>query len=119
MRSLNIALPMLMALALSACAHDWPPEARGGMAERDRPLDADIQNAVDRIAYLQSMPNQHPPAQLAEAQERMIRAQRESAGGLADDADTSYQEALTALDGGPERHALTPACLKQFCMAAK
>lgn len=108
-----------MALALSACAHDWPPEARGGMAERDRPLDADIQNAVDRIAYLQSMPNQHPPAQLAEAQERMIRAQRESAGGLVTDADISRQVALTTLSGGPNPYGATRACLRQFCKAVK
>ena len=98
----NLALAALMTLALSSCAHAWPPEAHGGMAERDKPQDADMRYAVDRMEHLRSTPNQHPPAQLAEAQERMIRAQRERAGGLTLDAHASFLDALDALGAGPD-----------------
>jgi hypothetical protein len=110
---------MLIALSLSACAHAWPPEAHGGMAERDLSQDADIQNAADRIAYLQSAPNQRAPASLVEAEERMIRAQRESEGGLRTDADMSYLEAVDALRGGPDGIIGRRGCPGNFCKAVK
>jgi hypothetical protein len=113
------ALVMLMTLSLSACAHDWPPEAHGGMAERDLSQDADIQNAADRIAHLQSTPNQHAPASLVEAEERMIRAQRESEGGLSTDADMSYLEAVDALHGNSEGNSWRRTCPGNLCKAVK
>ena len=116
---MKIAFAMLLALSMSACAHAWPPEAHGGMAERDLSQDADIQNAADRIAYLQSAPNQHAPASLVEAEERMIRAQRESEGGLRTDADMSYLEAVATLRGNPDGNIGRRACPGNFCKAVK
>jgi hypothetical protein len=119
MPAMKLFYPLLMALALTACAHAWPPEAHGGMAERGLSRDADIQNAADRIAYLQSTPNQRAPASLVEAEERMIRAQRESEGGLRTDADMSYLEAVDALRGGPDGNIGRRACPGNFCKAVK
>ena len=100
MQAKKLAL-LSMLLCMSACAHHWPEEARGGMAERDQSEDVAIQEAADTIGYMKATPGLHSPAELVEAEIDIIRAKRERAGGLNNDADASYLDALITLGGSP------------------
>ena len=64
---------------------------------------------------MKATPGLHSPAELVEAEMNIIRAKRERAGGLNNDADASYLDALITLGGSPSAAATRPACLKQPC----
>ncbi len=88
---------LLMVSAFSGCARQWPHEGRGGLAERDRPCDLAIRQAVEAVGYLKKDPGLRPPSKVNAAEERLIRASRESRAGLYEDAARSYDDALQLL----------------------
>lgn len=111
---------LVLWFALAGCAHPWPPEGRGGLAERNRSIDPAISEAVQAVDYLKVSPGNQAPAKVAQAEDRLIRASREYAGGLYEDADKSYLDAVVTLGGNPEKATDTGVvCIKQPCKAVK
>ncbi len=96
------AILLLAACLLDGCAHNWPLEGHGGLAERDKPCDPAIGQALQAIEYLKSTPGLRPPSKVAAAEERLIRASRESQAGLYADASHSYDEAVQMLGTDPQ-----------------
>lgn len=93
---------LLVAGSLAGCARHWPHEGRGGLAERDTPCDMAIAEAVEAIRYLKADLGLRPPSKVYGAEERLIRARRESQAGLYDDATQSYDDAITLLGSNPQ-----------------
>lgn len=109
-------LAILASLALSGCAHPWPREARGGMAERDPlPVGAltDLRSAIET----QSASGAVGPAQTSIAAEHLLTAIRETDAGLGKDAEESLLEGSLAIGGADLSLASGqgPACLKKPC----
>ena len=112
----HTAFAILALPALTACAHAWPDEGRGGLAERDAAADTEIRDSVETVNRLKTMSGIRTTAQVALAEEQLIRAQREDAAGLYIDSEESHLDALITLGGEPdfERQAGV-LCLKQPC----
>jgi hypothetical protein len=93
---------LLVAVVLAGCARHWPQEGHGGIAERDPPCDTAIAEAVEAIGYLKADPSVRPPSKVSGAEERLIRASRESQAGLYYDAAESYDDAIKLLGSNPK-----------------
>jgi hypothetical protein len=99
----NKAGVILLVVGLMAgCARNWPHEGHGGFAERDAPCDLAIDEAVEAIRYLKADPGVRAPSKVSSAEERLIRARRESQAGLYDDATQSYDGAIRLLGSNPQ-----------------
>lgn len=92
---------LLIVGVLTGCAHHWPHEGHGGLAERDTPCDMAIRQAIEAISYLKAEPGLRPPSKVIAAEERLIRASRESRAGLFEDAKQSYNDAIKLLGSDP------------------
>jgi hypothetical protein len=103
---------LLVAGLLAGCARNWPHEGHGGLAERDVPCDPAIGEAVEAIDYLKTETGLRPPSKVNAAEERLIRARRESQAGLYADAVQSYDDAVQTLGTDPQNvRRPRPVCI--------
>lgn len=96
------AVFLIAGVMLAGCARHWPNEGHGGLAERDTPCDLAIREAVVAVGYLKAEPGLRPPSKVEAAEERLIRARRESRAGLYEDAEQSYDDAVKMLGTDPQ-----------------
>lgn len=76
----------IFAIALAGCA-PWPGEAGGGLAERHSTEWVQGRLMEERyVGLLKAGADARMPARMGEAREMLIRARREHAGGLLEDA---------------------------------
>ncbi len=88
----------MITLILPGCGHPWPGESRGGLAERDAPVDPDHIETQTTI-LLERGKRRVPPARLASAEDHLVLAMREHAAGLYTDADENTLAASIAVGG--------------------
>lgn len=105
----------LWPLALTGCAHEWPREARGGMAERSISDNPSLQAYAEQVEFLKLAPGELSPSDIAVASDDLLRARREWAGGLKADAEESLLSASVRLGGVPFAKTAEPVCLRQPC----
>ena len=113
MRVTSLLLLAAIAPLAAGCTHAWPPEARGGMAERlgDTPADlAASAQATDNALSAGSI----GPARAAIIREQLTLAERERDAGLEADSDTNALAASLALGGAD----ITSPSGRRTCMKA-
>ena len=111
---LQPALCIAAALALSACGHAWPEHAKGGLAERGRPVDA-LFAATHTAIEEARLGGSGGRARVAQAQAHYVLAVREREAGLSLDAEDSLLSASIALGGVDRIEQTRPHCLKEPC----
>lgn len=105
----------LLVPLLASCGHPWPREARGGMAERDEVTEPALRSMRDAIALRAAHPGPVGTGPVAEAGELYVRAVREDAAGLKQDADRTLLKASMTLGGADRLRDDGPVCLKAPC----
>ena len=93
-----------LGLPIAGCAHHWPREGHGGLAERDVSCDVAIDHALLTIKYLKQNPGIRNASQVQSSEDLLVRASREFRAGLYEDTQQTYNEAVELL-GVHERGA--------------
>lgn len=96
-------------MPLAGCAHYWPKEGHGGLAERDFSCDVAIDNALLTVKYLKQNLGIRNAAQLQSSEDILVRATREFRAGLFEDTKKSYKEAIQLL--GAHEYGADPSVI--------
>lgn len=111
----RLVVVIALASAAAGCGHAWPPEARGGMAERTAPMPEPLAltgHAIDQALETGAI----GPATAEAAHERLVLALRESDAGLDEDAEASALAASMTIGGADiASPAGRQTCLKAPC----
>lgn len=114
MFKLRRPITILLLVVPAACAHAWPDEGHGGLAERDSVCGSDYAEMQAVLEFYEQSQQQIGRGSLSRAEDWFIRAKREHLGGLELDAEESLLEASILLGGSEEkfRTGRVPTCFE-------